>query len=241
MPVPTAGARQCLQNFEFRTLFTQELGWERHSASLLVAVDGKTFTLQAVAEKRGFQVFECPCADGALPDHPTRGKVERQVAKSAHEHIITYTDPAKTVQKWQWVRRELGRPLARRECDFRKGQTGEVLVQKLQALAFTLDEEERLTLPEVTGRVRAALDLDRVTRRFYDRFKTEHEAFLAFIKGVKAVADCEWYATLMLNRLMFVYFIQKKGFLAGDADYLRNRLKQIRRDRGKDKFLTFYR
>ena len=36
----------------------------------------------------------------------------------------------------------------------------------------------------------------------------------------------------MLNRLMFVYFIQKKGFLDGDRDYLRNRLKRVRRDAG---------
>ena len=30
----------------------------------------------------------------------------------------------------------------------------------------------------------------------------------------------------MLNRLMFVYFIQRKGFLDGDRDYLRNRLNR---------------
>ena len=30
----------------------------------------------------------------------------------------------------------------------------------------------------------------------------------------------------MLNRLMFVYFIQRKGFLDGDHDYLRNRLER---------------
>ncbi len=45
----------------------------------------------------------------------------------------------------------------------------------------------------------------------------------------------------MLNRLMFVYFIQKKGFLDGDTDYLRNRLAMVRQVRGKDKFQTFYR
>jgi hypothetical protein len=214
---------------------------DRHSANLAVALDGKTFTLQAVAEKRGLQVFECPCADGDVPAHRARSKVERQVAKSAHEHIIIYTDPGKTVQKWQWVRRELGRPLARREHDFRKGQTGELLVQKLQQLAFTLDEEEQLTLPAVTGRVRAAFDVDRVTKRFYDRFKTEHAAFLNFIKGITSTADREWYASLMMNRLMFVYFIQKKGFLAGDPNYLRSRLRMVQQSRGKDKFLTFYR
>jgi hypothetical protein len=38
-----------------------------------------------------------------------------------------------------------------------------------------------------------------------------------------------------------VYFIQKKGFLDGDTEYLRNRLKLVQQARGKDKFLSFYR
>jgi hypothetical protein len=45
----------------------------------------------------------------------------------------------------------------------------------------------------------------------------------------------------MLNRLMFVYFIQRKGFLDGDHNYLRNRLQRCQKEQGKDKFYTFYR
>jgi hypothetical protein len=45
----------------------------------------------------------------------------------------------------------------------------------------------------------------------------------------------------MLNRLMFVYFIQRKGFLDGDHNYLRNRLDRCKKEQGKDKFYTFYR
>jgi hypothetical protein len=53
--------------------------------------------------------------------------------------------------------------------------------------------------------------------------------------------DLQWYTSLMLNRLMFVYFIQKKGFLDGDTDYLRHRLAMVQQARGKDKFQSFYR
>ncbi len=83
--------------------------------------------------------------------------------------------------------------------------------------------------------------MDKVTKKFYDRFKAEHAAFLKFIKGIKAEADLEWYTSLMLNRLMFVYFIQKKGFLDGDTNYLQNRMRQVREIKGKDKFQSFYR
>lgn len=45
----------------------------------------------------------------------------------------------------------------------------------------------------------------------------------------------------MLNRLMFVYFIQKKSFLNGDLHYLRTKLNEVRAERGKDQFHSFYR
>ncbi len=36
----------------------------------------------------------------------------------------------------------------------------------------------------VAGRVRVAFDIERVTKRFYDRFRTEHAQFLKFIQGI---------------------------------------------------------
>ena len=60
-------------------------------------------------------------------------------------------------------------------------------------------------------------------------------------EGIQTLADREWYASLMLNRMMFIYFIQKRGFLEGDQDYLRYRLERMQREQGKDRFLRFYR
>jgi len=45
----------------------------------------------------------------------------------------------------------------------------------------------------------------------------------------------------MLNRLMFIYFMQRKGFLNGERDYLRDRLTRCQREKGQDKFYSFYR
>ena len=57
--------------------------------------------------------------------------------------------------------------------------------------------------------------MERVTRRFYDRFRAELTAFGNFIEGITTQGDRDWYASLMLNRMMFVYFVQKQGFLDG--------------------------
>ena len=93
------------------------------------------------------------------------------------------------------------------------------------------------------------LDVERVTRKFYDRFKLAHAAFSNFITGIEAQADREWYASLMLNRLMFIYFIQRKGFLDthmpgkldGDPNYLSNHLRRMQEERGANETHSFYR
>lgn len=125
-------------------------------------------------------------------------KIEREVTKHAYEHFIIYVDAAKQRQVWQWVKREQGKPLAPRLNRYYKGQSGELLAQKLEALAVRIDEEDKLHMAEVAGRVAKAFDVERVTKKFYDRFKLEHSTFLNFIQGIDSQADREWYASLML-------------------------------------------
>jgi len=175
-----------------------------------VEVDEQRFTLQAVAEKRGVVAFTCSV--GTIPPYATRRKIERQVARSLREHFIIYVDGERTEQIWQWVRREIGRPLASREHHYTIQQPGDSLIQKLQTIAVRFEEEETLTLVDVTGRVRAAFNVERATKKFYDRFKKERDAFQKFLSGIPGEELERWYVSVMLNRLMFIYFIQKKGF-----------------------------
>ena len=234
--------RQLLATGELQSIFIEELGWDRHSGPLEITAVARPVKLQALAQKRGMVVYHCPTSRGeSLPDYTHRRKIEQQVAKSAHEHLIVFTDAGNETQVWQWVKREPGKPAACREHVFHRSQPGDALLQKLEAIAFTLEEEERLSLTDVTSRTGAGFDVERVTKCFYDRFQKEHTAFLKFVSGISYRADKEWYASVMLNRLMFVYFIQRKGFLDGDRDYLRNRLNQMRAEHGKDKFYSFYR
>jgi hypothetical protein len=223
--------RQALQNRDFATLFIEELGWDRHQSQLSVTVGEQNFVLNAVAHKRGMVVYLC---QGDIPLYAQRRKIEHQVVQSAHEHIVIYSDGQRE-QIWQWVKREPGKPAVCREHRYSSNQPGDALLQKLEAISFSLAEEENLTLAHVTNRARAAFDLDRVTKKFYDRFQKEHDAFLAFVQGIPDDAMQRWYVSVMLNRIMFIYFIQKKGFLDGDLQYLRNKLDESTK-RGADRF-----
>ncbi len=223
MKIDVAAVRMCLKSFDFGTLFREHLGWDKHQSHLDIPVDSEAIRLNAIAQKRGFTAFLCD----TIPERNVRLKIDQQVTKSAREHFVIYSDKATGQQIWHWVRRETGKPMASRDHRFDVSQKGDALIQRLEKIAVGLEEEEKITIVDVASRTRAVFDVDKVTKKFYDRFKAEHASFLKFIKGIKADTDLEWYTSLMLNRLMFVYFIQKKGFLDGDADYLRNRLMRV--------------
>ncbi|MEI6259002.1 MAG: DNA methyltransferase [Deltaproteobacteria bacterium] len=237
MKIDAAAARKCLKSYEFSTLFREHLGWDNHHARLDIPVGDDTVCLTAIAQKRGFVAFVC----SMIPDRPTRLKIDHKVTQSVREHFVIYADHQSGRQIWHWVRREPGKPLASRDHRFDVNQSGDPLIQRLNQIAVSMDEEDGITVVDVAGRVRAALDVDKITKKFYDRFKAEHAAFFKHVQGIKTASDLAWYTSLTLNRLMFVYFIQKKGFLDGDTDYLKNRLAMVQQASGKDRFQTFYR
>jgi len=225
MPLNLEQTRRLLREFDFKTLFIEELGWDHYTSTLDIPIDNQNFTLGAIAEKRGIVVFVCePASNGSMPDYSIRRKIERQVTKSHHEHLIIYLNTEKAMQVWQWVKRQSGKPAQCREHTYYTNQSGDSLIQKIDNLAFSLKEEEQLTVVEVGRRTRKAFDVEKVTKKFYDRFKTEHEKFSEFLQGIPEEKFQRWYISVMLNRLMFIYFIQKKGFLDNNTDYLRSRL-----------------
>jgi Eco57I restriction-modification methylase len=242
MSFNTENVRALLLKFGFAKLFIDELGWDRHKAELPISIAEMSFVLKAVAEKRGMVVWACrPAQAQPIPDRATRKLIERQVAKTTLENLIIFTDDNRQEQVWSWSRHEPGKPNSFLEHFWYAASANRGFVQKLEAITFSFSEEESLTLIDVTTRARTAFDVERVTKRFYDQFKVEHNVFLDFIDGITDLADREWYASLMLNRLMFIYFMQRKGFLNGERNYLRDRLARCQRDKGQDKFYSFYR
>ncbi|RKU13760.1 SAM-dependent methyltransferase [Candidatus Poribacteria bacterium] len=220
--------RQYLKEFRFEDLFIDELRWDNHTETLNIPIDETEYALTAIAEKRGMAVYECPqrTSEENIPDYATRRKIQKQVAKSTHENFIIYTDAEKTTQIWQWVKRQQGKPDACREHRYETWQSGDSLIQKLQNIAISFEEEEEISLFGVIERVGTAFYAEKVTKKFYDHFKKEHDAFLEFLSGIPDEDMQKWYVSVMLNRLMFIYFIQKKGFLNSDINYLQTKLTE---------------
>jgi hypothetical protein len=242
MTIDAARFQKLLDAFKLEQLFN-ELGWDHASLKpQQLAVNGEAFTLTAVAQKRGVAVLHCsPDCGGNIPPRPTLLKIEKEALKLAHEHLLVFADAAQTTLTWLWVSRAPGQPTATRTHTWHKGTSGESLRQKLNQIVWALEEEEAITLTDVITGLRRAFDRDKVSKSFYEKFKAEHGAFADFIAGLTAAADKAWYASLMLNRLMFVYFIQRKGFLDGNINYLADRMQRVRSEAGEGHFHSFYR
>ena len=146
----------------------------------------------------------------------------------------------RTQSLWYWVKRE-GSKKYPRDHFYIKGQPGDLFLGKLSGIVFELgefDESGNVSVLEVANRLRNALDVERVTKKFYGEFQDLRVAFLELIKGISTEVQRRWYASVLLNRLMFIYFLQRKGFLdKGDLNYLQNKLA-FSKQKGKRSYFT---
>ena len=67
MTLNTTRARKQLAKGDLRALFIEELGWDRHTATLRITVEGRTLELHAMAQKRGMLAYQCPHAPRPTP------------------------------------------------------------------------------------------------------------------------------------------------------------------------------
>ena len=231
----------------FRELFIGKLGWGSAAdspLSLSFDSEGEKRELAAdyIAEKRGFVVCAVQCPKTMLLK-AVRQRLQRQMSKSHEEHLLIFST-ADGEQRWMVAHKRSGKTMRSWEDGFYPGQKPESLLRKVEGLLFSMKEEGDLTLVDVIERVEEAFaaNAEKVTSHFYKEFRKHLKEFQKFISGLRERVSREQYASLMLNRLMFIYFIQKKNFLDGDPHYLRNHLKRTQKDYGKDKFFrNFYR
>ena len=238
--------RALLTEFDFHTLFVEQLGWSQPSTRRVGtgAVQGQSYSQRPIAQLAGVSVFEI-WTDAGLPDRKLRDTIERDIAKLYRENLCIFVDQGKHANQsfWVWANRERGadgKPRrVLREHSYFRGQPADLFLTKLQALVFELSDfsdEANPTVVEVARRMKEALDVERVTKAFYRAYEEQHDKFLELIGGIEDERDRRWYASILLNRLMFVWFLQKKGFLdGGDYDYLDHRFSESRK-KGENRF-----
>ena len=230
-------ARRHLKEFLFQDMFIEDLGWHNPEAGgvplQLPATATGAWTGKVIAQLEGFAVIEVESDNGSLPTAKDERKlIHSKVGKNHHEHLLIFTDQQKEKCLWSWMKDRRKNVL--RDQYYFRGQTGDLFLSKLASVFFELKDLDgegnvRKGIVEVVERVTNALDVESVTRKFFGEYTgLRKKVIMAAIKGIENDADKQKYASLLLNRLMFIWFLQKKGFVGNqDADYLQTKYDEI--------------
>ena len=236
-----------IKDADFRGLFITEMGWNRFRGQAELApivIDDTVYHVTTVAERNGFQVLTCPVKE--IPNTTVCKRIDSKLRRNANDYICIFYLPGTEHQQWiAPIKTVEKRDIV--TIEYENADKADFLFSKIPDLSFDIDEQT--TIVDVKERIQGAfaVNSEKITKDFYSGFRKEHKAFAEFITGIDDQIPTtenrnkQWYTSVMLNRLMFCYFIQKKGFLDGNFDYLQEKLRRVQRERGENRFFkTFY-
>ncbi|MBK7867844.1 MAG: hypothetical protein IPJ75_13205 [Ignavibacteriales bacterium] len=229
-----------IRKFDFQNLFI-DLGWDYYYTSGSTIIGETLFNYKVIAKLQGFFIVVVSSAqDLEIPVSSIRKQISNSISRTFPENLLIFHGD--NTQYWSYripVEKDKEKYS---ETVFYSEKEADALFQRASGLFFQLDEYDKITFVDVKARVKKGftVNYDAVTKRFYDHFKKEHESFKKAIEGIIDEKDIDWYTSVTLNRLMFCYFIQKKGFLDGDINYLQNKLQQFINEENDNGFYSFY-
>lgn len=233
---------------DFQELFITELGWNRYrgqSTLPQIVVDDVEYNIESIAVQKGFQILVCDVDE--IPSQSLARKIDAKLRRQAADYICIYRLQNTSHHLWVVpVRTNEKRELVL--IEYEDAAKADFLYSKIEGFSFEFGEETNIV--DIRAKVQGAfaVNSEKITKDFYSGFRKQHNAFADFISGIddeiatKNNRNKQWYASVMLNRLMFCYFIQKKGFLDFDHDYLRHKLQWVQQEQGENRFFkSFYR
>ncbi|MCW3097152.1 MAG: type restriction enzyme methyltransferase subunit [Chthonomonadaceae bacterium] len=233
--------RKLLEDFDFSTLFIEELNWSRPVTRRPGEWqhEGVAYAYRHIAELAGVVVMEVTGPEEALPPAKVREAVQKGLTGLHRENLLIFVDKQRTQSLWRWVKREDGKTFPREHL-YLKGQPGDLFISKISGMVFDIsrfDAHGKVSLIAVSDALRNALDVERVTKKFFTEYADQRVKFTELIAGIDDERQRRWYASVLLNRLMFIYFLQRKLLIdGGERDYLQKKLVQTVTQYGKDNY-----
>ncbi len=179
--------QNALQAGDFDELFFEILGWDRVEGSESIRCLGEIVTVKRLAEKRGIQVFVLETDQVKAQQRRYVKSVEENLSPLSREHILVVHDPKLKTQVWAWSYRDpdAGRWRQRLHPFFSECIPPK-FIERLERLTVTLEDEDRVSLPEMARRVQDSLDDNADQRVFFRRPKyaaRSHELALSLESG----------------------------------------------------------
>jgi len=230
-----AEVKKALVANDLTALFESVLVWDDGLSTSPVKVG--TASAKYVASKSRVPVWLITAETEAEVD-----ALDKRLRKESFERLLVWQRP----QGRTWLFPE------KTSAGIRRSKTTEsnleAIAQRLAELRFEPGSPAPTVL-DVKERLQRTFSVEKVTEKFYKEFKDIHDRLggrrsekkpAPLLHGLPDINASRWYASVLLNRLMFLYFLQRKGFLDNDMDYLQNRMLEVQKLYGKGKFYTFY-
>lgn len=226
-------------------LFTQTLAWGAPTGQPFPrdlpptawgGDDTLHLTIRPVAQLSGIPVFRVEWPFASLPNLSQRRAVYKALAPTYLEHLLCYVTSDNRQAAFVWARSRYGKTELR-TLPYEVGAPARTTLEQLANLAFTYQElgmfgEPPLTL--VLDKLNAAFDVEAVTKRFFKQYAATFDRVESLIEGIPAEdkARKRLFTQRLFNRLMFIAFIQRKGWLklGPSRDYLSALWLSYRRD-----------
>lgn len=198
-----------IRSGDLRTLFIEQLGWDRAAGQQAVSLDGESIVLDRVAHKRGVGVFLHKARREAVQTERYVRSIQTRLAALAHEHILIVADAESTVQTWAWLLRDAvtGKPQARLHPLF-TDRIPQGFLDRLEELVVTLEQEEETTLLDVTRRLESAFDGDADQTIFF-RSPGYSRRSAELARRMKAGGESDFHAFVVFHLQLAVWFSKR--------------------------------
>ncbi len=241
-----------LENFEgldpLRRLFWSELNYDRENAPLsrrgwpetasgVLAEDPVVF---AAGADGGFEVIYCRLDSAKLSLQAERRVMEKLHAEGHDRALFVFSDTGRV--RWHFVNARYSTEEGRRRL-YRRiavGPEEEHRTASERIAMLDLDCLEGASALDIQARHDEAFAVEPVTNEFFREYARVFARVESLIEGIAedATERKRLFTQRLFNRLMFLAFIQKKGWLRfdGDANYLPALWKAYRRDEHDENF-----
>ncbi|MFV9507092.1 MAG: DNA methyltransferase [Oscillochloridaceae bacterium umkhey_bin13] len=237
------------QPHRLRDLFAQTLNWGRpQGRGQTVRVGApvqQTLVAEPVAQLGGIPVFQINWPAATVPNVTQRRAVYHALAQVAIEHLLCYVTQNGRQVALVWARDRGGKRVELRTLPYEQGTSARTTVERMAALSFAFDEFDMfgaIAPTRVLDRLNAAFDVEMVTKQFFATYRQCFEQVEAAVTGISSPAARRLFVQKLFNRLMFIVFLERKGWLeySGRREYLRAIWQAHQQERLRDPDAVFY-
>ena len=189
-------------NYQYSGNVVSHRGWKER-------VTDSIRTLQLIGTHDYFHIIFCEIDRLLLG---TERPIINQLLKEHPYCLVVFSDPS--YQNWHFVNIRYDEEAKNRRL-FRRIVIGpdERLHTAAQRISLLDVADERMTALDLQREHDKAFDVEAVTKEFHRDYKTLFEHVVREVRGKESYANAYAFSHLLFNRLMFLYFIQRKGWL----------------------------